>query len=192
MAIANETCANCGETIGRLETPHVYEGHVVCGACVSKLSRRELRADSSGEVIQRAPLRNLCPGCNAPDTARLSVIHEAGTKRASFSGVALGDISEGMIGHGLIQSVQAQNAAPPEKRRAFIWAAGAFAIAVFLVNAAGGALVMWGGGLLILFLGAKAYRTNSRWNEFEWPNQYKMWASKWICRRCGRIFIPPR
>ena len=33
-----ETCENCGRTIGKLERAHVYDGHVVCGDCIRRLS----------------------------------------------------------------------------------------------------------------------------------------------------------
>ena len=32
-----ETCTNCNRTIGNLETPHLYEGHIVCANCYSRL-----------------------------------------------------------------------------------------------------------------------------------------------------------
>lgn len=32
-----ETCDNCGYTIGKLETPHVWQGHVVCADCSKRL-----------------------------------------------------------------------------------------------------------------------------------------------------------
>jgi hypothetical protein len=31
-------CANCGRTIGKLETPHDWQGHIVCAECRSRLS----------------------------------------------------------------------------------------------------------------------------------------------------------
>ena len=33
-----QSCANCGRTIGRLETPWHWAGHVVCQECASRLS----------------------------------------------------------------------------------------------------------------------------------------------------------
>lgn len=32
-----EVCKNCGRAIGNLETPHVYQGHIVCAACAAIL-----------------------------------------------------------------------------------------------------------------------------------------------------------
>jgi hypothetical protein len=34
----SEQCENCGRLIGALETPHIYEDHVVCRQCKDKLS----------------------------------------------------------------------------------------------------------------------------------------------------------
>ena len=33
-----ETCDNCGRTIGKLETPFLYQNHVVCAQCNEQLS----------------------------------------------------------------------------------------------------------------------------------------------------------
>jgi hypothetical protein len=37
MGEALEACENCGRSIGRLESAHVHEGHVVCGECLDRL-----------------------------------------------------------------------------------------------------------------------------------------------------------
>lgn len=37
--MGDECCANCGRRIGKLETPHIYEQHVVCADCISSLNR---------------------------------------------------------------------------------------------------------------------------------------------------------
>ena len=45
-ASATETCANCGTAIGKLETPCVWQEHVVCAACHAKtwrITRQHLR-----------------------------------------------------------------------------------------------------------------------------------------------------
>ena len=35
-----EHCANCGRPIGKLETPHLFQEHVVCAECEARLSRQ--------------------------------------------------------------------------------------------------------------------------------------------------------
>jgi hypothetical protein len=35
-----ETCENCGQVIGELETPYIFEGHVVCAGCHDRVSQR--------------------------------------------------------------------------------------------------------------------------------------------------------
>jgi hypothetical protein len=37
---SNENCANCGKSIGRLETAHLYNSHVVCQNCLQYLSQQ--------------------------------------------------------------------------------------------------------------------------------------------------------
>ena len=36
--ITTEACANCGDVIGKLETPHVWKENVVCARCYAKLN----------------------------------------------------------------------------------------------------------------------------------------------------------
>jgi hypothetical protein len=44
-----EQCENCGRTIGKLETPHVHDGHIVCAQCDKILQPAGLdEADSAG------------------------------------------------------------------------------------------------------------------------------------------------
>ncbi|MCL2645714.1 MAG: addiction module protein [Phycisphaerales bacterium] len=33
-----KVCENCGQTIGKLETPNVWKEHIVCAACYKKLA----------------------------------------------------------------------------------------------------------------------------------------------------------
>src|ERR1700677_2340712 len=35
-----ETCANCGRTIGNLETPRLHQEHVVCKECCDRLQSK--------------------------------------------------------------------------------------------------------------------------------------------------------
>jgi hypothetical protein len=44
MGAAMETCRNCNRPIGNLETPHVWNGHVVCAACRNALEAGVPRA----------------------------------------------------------------------------------------------------------------------------------------------------
>jgi hypothetical protein len=38
MDATSEQCGNCGQAIGKLETPRVWQDHVVCAACHAKLN----------------------------------------------------------------------------------------------------------------------------------------------------------
>ena len=38
-----ESCSNCGDKIGRLETPHLWKQHIVCENCYDRLSAAEAR-----------------------------------------------------------------------------------------------------------------------------------------------------
>lgn len=47
-----DTCANCGHTIGKLETPHVWKEQVVCGECIKRLASP---ASSSTQSLDQQP-----------------------------------------------------------------------------------------------------------------------------------------
>ena len=54
-----EKCDNCGATIGRLETPMIWDEHVVCAACYKKL----------GEAARAAGAPHAPPSAPAPSAA---------------------------------------------------------------------------------------------------------------------------
>ena len=35
--VATDKCENCGRSIGKLETPHVWQDHIVCADCIKRL-----------------------------------------------------------------------------------------------------------------------------------------------------------
>lgn len=43
----SETCENCGKQIGDLETPHVFQGHIVCAECDRRLRQAVPRPATS-------------------------------------------------------------------------------------------------------------------------------------------------
>ena len=49
VSVATETCENCGRGIGRLEAPHLHDGHVVCADCAKRLA-----GDDSEPVVIEA------------------------------------------------------------------------------------------------------------------------------------------
>lgn len=93
-----EQCANCGQTIGRLETPCVYEDQIVCAECYARLgSIREYAAPiathhtppsvlpgAEHALIDRRPAQiqtsSPCPACGSLEPA---------VKKAKGSRVAL-------------------------------------------------------------------------------------------------------
>jgi hypothetical protein len=63
-------CANCGRTIGPLETPYVYEENTVCGECADRLNAELGR---STVIVQQSDLVDMtrarparsCPVCGS-------------------------------------------------------------------------------------------------------------------------------
>ena len=48
MAVQVEPCDNCGRAIGRLEQAYLWQDHVVCEACLGRLSSAGAAAEGSG------------------------------------------------------------------------------------------------------------------------------------------------
>src|ERR1700677_2868811 len=48
-----ETCENCGATIGNLETPSLFQNHIVCSQCYAKLAAP---ASNSTDELKSADL----------------------------------------------------------------------------------------------------------------------------------------
>lgn len=55
--MTDEVCENCGSAFGKLETPNVWDGHVVCDDCLTKLEKRPPKTSAlvSGLTAANAP-----------------------------------------------------------------------------------------------------------------------------------------
>lgn len=51
-------CQNCGATIGKLETPHVFKGNVVCAGCASRLTGAPAKASDRPPARQSLIMRS--------------------------------------------------------------------------------------------------------------------------------------
>lgn|GEM_PF-5105768 len=148
-----ETCANCDRTIGKLETPFLWQDEIVCQDCHARLQRQSssarptshasLSTDEIESVISGPPSippedinedsspTLVCPTCGSTDVKRAALVHDAGTSQ-SIGGV-MGDISA--IGVSVSQSGLARRYAPP-RRPLTIWALlfGALAVGCLVAS----------------------------------------------------------
>jgi hypothetical protein len=209
-----ETCANCEQKIGKLETPFVWNGEVVCAAC-----HKNLIGDfpSPAESLpDPAPIKadpRACPHCKSADTKALYLIHEQGKTKSSLMGIADGGVSEFFIGASSSQSDLSKRAAPPGKASdvwvffllimiavdvtmAFCWSIhlhGGFS-AESDANPASSAW-MWSWTIIFAFLTIGCCTKilgGHRWNKKIWPALHASWRSMFMCQRCGMIFRPSR
>jgi hypothetical protein len=62
-----EKCENCSRSIGNLETAHVFESHIVCEECLSRLSSRNRSRDESTDWMDNLASKSSgrCPRCGA-------------------------------------------------------------------------------------------------------------------------------
>ncbi len=56
----SEVCENCGAPIGKLETPMVFNEHIVCSACYFKL-QPPVQLVTQSDVIDSPPIRRASP-----------------------------------------------------------------------------------------------------------------------------------
>jgi hypothetical protein len=117
--------------------------------------------------------------------------------------VALGSVGAGygrMMGgsvnatitQGQIQSDLAASLAPPQRRVQNLRLAGFFLfIAAVLMASSDSAVigVIALGG--VLFYVIKQQMSINQWNQTEYLEQYKQWERKYLCQRCGNIFVGP-
>lgn len=150
-----------------------------------------------------------CPKCNSTDTQRLAVAFADGTRSIETTSRGVG--TGARTGGGFVytseqsQSILATVSAPPPKkpteRPTLIAAFGfmpAFLALAFpimfngmsglskgnlLVSLAFAAVLspIWGVALFVA-LRREAY------NKKIWPDLYKYWLGKWLCRRCGAVY----
>jgi hypothetical protein len=126
MVALERKCKNCGSSIGGRETPHVWQGHVVCAGCITELagtSPDELT--SSDVVVDRPPVirsappvvvaRGIvrCPRCGSDDTQKLSVIH-ARSSQTPASDDTTGEGEGDNTGLPANQTGLASEASPPD------------------------------------------------------------------------------
>lgn len=76
-----DTCANCGGQIGKIETPFVFDDHVVCAACWKKL--RDAQAASIPVAI---PYESSAP------RSVVTVSHPTPGYECRISGEVSGDV----------------------------------------------------------------------------------------------------
>ena len=67
-----EECANCGRTIGRLETAHVFKDQTVCAECFARLkptvgyeTPASLAAPAPAVSVRTAGVARACPACGS-------------------------------------------------------------------------------------------------------------------------------
>ncbi len=151
-----------------------------------------------------------CPRCNATETQKFAVAFADGTRSIETTsrgiGIGAGTGVGGIVyTSGQSQSILATVSAPPPKkpteRPTLIAAFGlmpaflALAFPIMFHGMSGlskGNLMMslafaavlspiWG---IALFVALR----REGYNKKIWPNLYKYWLGKWLCRKCGAIY----
>lgn len=137
-----------------------------------------------------------CTTCNSDNVQKLSVVYEQGTQNIKTTGRTRGGgvgFGGGGLGAGLglartttkgtSQSIAAQKAAPPEKKK--------IAIPIMLII---GGLIAMGAihmivGLIMLAIGGFLFWKFSQYNKQNYPPLYSEWQNSWLCNKCGAVFV---
>jgi hypothetical protein len=136
-----------------------------------------------------------CPNCSSGDTQKLSVIYFSGTHninmKSNAAGVGTGWGTGGssfftgaasISTTGIQQSMLAKASSPPQERSmvplAFL-AAAAFGLGYF---------EQYFYAFISAVLAGCWYYFAHRYNTTEYPEQYRLWNSKWHCNRCGEFY----
>ena len=146
-----------------------------------------------------------CPDCNSEDVYKVSHIYEAMTQETKTSsnvvGVGLGNNGAGILvgtssSSGETQSLLAKKLSPPANPSAngcgCVLAIIAIIVLIFVsiivgVNSSG--LIGWAififGSIFISVLAVKMFTMKHP----EYDEELRVWNKKWVCNRCGTVFI---
>ena len=209
-----ETCANCQRTIGKLETPELWEESVVCHACHELLAKAAPATPTPvPENVSEPWPANVCPSCGSGDVQKASVAHASGT--STSVGVIGGSNDFSAIGVGQSQTHLAKQCAPPSGPSSIMmllfYAIGGVSIVAAFINFGSipsalpvvnnSSCGLWSksqylfagiaslvAGLIFLPIGWMFTKDVSR-RKAEHYQQMKRWGRTWVCRRCGHLFF---
>lgn len=202
MSTTQEKCGNCDALIGKLETPYLWNGTVVCKGCHTRLS---------GDAHESpAPHRNCCPSCGAHDVKKLSIAYAEGT--STQQGGIVGFTGGGDIGFGVTSSVKrtelAQAIAPPTAPKkvslppmillgSAVLVLGLFGVVCNLSDKEANSLGVSGAiaavGAICIGIGIPQYRQRIRRHrelKEKCSRDYAVWEKQFICLRCGEVYLP--
>ena len=134
----------------------------------------------------------VCISCGSDNTQRLQVIFEGGTQNinteSKTAGVGIAGGRAGFGGavtttNGTSQSILAQKAAPPTKKRLveIYWILGA------LISFGSGSSWIVIGLIILGVAGYSAFR-KLKYNSEEFPVFHQRWRDSWMCHKCGCIY----
>lgn len=139
-----------------------------------------------------------CPKCNSDNTQTLPVIYESGTSDEQTTSHTHGggffsltpSFRAKSTATSTSQSIAAQNASPPAKKKlrglvVITVASAAYGLSTFSSGFNLGQLIV---GLAVA--GGFGYLAFSRFqhNSKVWPGHFQAWQASWKCHKCGTVF----
>lgn len=187
-------CKDCGNKISDSAAACIH-----CGRPNDPLASSKRFSEPIRSIPERQGVHSLaCPKCGSEQTVNASLLQMRET-----ASVALGSVGAGygrMMGgsvnasvtQGQIQSNLAASLAPPQRRSQNFRLAGFLLfIAAVLMGSSDSAVV----GIIalggVLFYVIKQQISINQWNQTEYLEQYEQWERKYLCQRCGNIFVGP-
>ena len=140
----------------------------------------------------------VCTKCGSDNVQRLEVIFDHGTSDVNTSSktvwVGIGGGGLGIGGaktktSGTSQSVMAQKAAPPLKKKMVFWVVMVLVGIMMTTGFQSGSMGMGFGGVALLALGGYMIYTVVLYNKNEYTALYQTWLNAWMCNKCGEVFV---
>jgi DNA-directed RNA polymerase subunit RPC12/RpoP len=141
---------------------------------------------------EAAKSTHACPNCGSEMVKKLSLVHAAGLSdltAETAAGAVFGGREPGVgvaMTKGTQQTVLSKSAAPPAKRKGLAW--GVILVVVSLVAFSGSSI---GFGALCLLAGGWLAYSSVRYNSDVFPGLLAEWQRKYLCERCGTVFVGP-
>jgi DNA-directed RNA polymerase subunit RPC12/RpoP len=179
-------CRDCEARISDAAAQCIHCGRPMAGVVTTS----ESKPPASYEAPAKSTIR--CPECGASDFRKLSVIYEDGVSVVETATSGVGISLSGSVGLGRAKTtgthrtLLAERAAPPDKMPLSGWT-GLVVLVGFMFVASGQAI---GFGLL-LGLPALGWLFYARYyNTKIWSPLYTEWQRRYMCDRCGSVFMP--
>lgn len=144
---------------------------------------------------RRSSVSLACPKCRSENVRSVQIAYLAGTSTLTGSGGGIGLSLGGIgVGGGSFRGTQttalARSIAPPRRSSVVGLLLLGWALGGFVFMGLNTVLVLWASLGICVGVPIVLAIFLSRANEREWRRAYMAWSSRFLCDRCGAVFVP--